>query len=107
MDKELEERLERFGKSPGKLIGSAKRKWGDSQKKVIIIDEMSREEQAIFKNDPVLMDKMLKILELEVEIKEHIQKNLMIFRESKSSKPSFLKDGAVIKEPVFKKEFGK
>ena len=62
--------------TPGYIIGQCKRKWKDSKKITTYTDELSREEQAIFKEDTVLVGLFMDMKQAEEEIIKYIDKRL-------------------------------
>lgn len=55
--------------TPGYIIGQCKRKWRDSKKETTYTDELSKEEQLLFKDDEVLVELFTDMKQAEAIIK--------------------------------------
>jgi hypothetical protein len=74
-----------FEYTPGVLIGLAKRKWKDSKRVTEYTDEISKEENALFKDDAILLGMVLKLKEQEAKIIAHIDYKLKEARKQKEA----------------------
>ena len=62
-------------------IATFKRKWKDQYKEVIYSDEMSKEENALFKNDATLIRLIEKCKRAEMAVIEHMNGKIELSRE--------------------------
>ena len=77
---DLKKQLDESGLSLGAILGKAKRTWGDSKKVVEYTDKLSRDEQKIFNEDTYLAGLVLKKIQIDKEIIEHVDKTVQAYR---------------------------
>ena len=78
--------------STGKLIGMAKRKWKESKRVTSYEDELSREENALFKDDSKLVGLCLDLKLKEQEIIDYIDDTITLYRQEEYEK-TFVGEG--------------
>lgn len=71
MNKELVEKLEKLGLTPGKALEKAKRRYRDAKLVRTYSNRIERAEQVYFKEDEYIIERVIEIERLNEEIIQH------------------------------------